>query len=52
MKHLSFDFETDGFCGAYWAFPAAGNYPKECRQNRIDIGERMCQVLSEYKGEK
>lgn len=52
MKHLHFDVETAGFYGVYWAFPAAGKYLKECRQNRIGIEKRMCRVVSEYKGEK
>ena len=52
MKHLHFDVETDDFYGAYWAFPAAGKYLKECRQTRIDIEKRMCRVLTEWKGAK
>ena len=52
MKHLHFDVEPDGFCGAYWAFPAAGKYPKECRETRKDIEKRMCLCLAEWKGEK
>ena len=52
MKHTGFDVESNGFYGAYWAFPAAGKYPKECRQNRVGIEKQMCRVLSAYKGEK
>ena len=51
MKHLHFDVETDDFYGAYWAFPAAGKYPKECRETRIDIEKRMCLCLAKWKGE-
>ena len=50
MKHLHFDVEPNGFYGAYWAFPAAGNYPKEYRQARIDIEKRMCLCVAEWKG--
>ena len=34
------------------AFQAAKNYPKECRQTRIDIEKRMSRTLTEWKGEK
>ena len=52
MKHLHFDVETDGFCGAYWASPAAEKYLNECRRTRIDIEKRICRVTAEWKGEK
>ena len=32
-----------------WAFPAAGKYPKECRETRKDIEKRMCRILTEWK---
>ena len=52
MKPTSFDVESNGFYGAYWAFPAAGKYPKECRWARIDIEKWLYQVLAEWKGAK
>ena len=35
-----------------WAFPAAGKYPKECRETRKGIKKRMGPVLAEWKGEQ